>query len=186
MNTNTKRILVVDDDPIIGKSFQRVLTTRGYAVITAANGQEALDKIAAEQYDAVFTDIKMPGMDGIEVARNIKKTQPWLPVVIISGYATNANEQRAHDVGVDTVLHKPLSPEMIEREVDRAMIKPEVEILPPVAAQLEVPVFYGYKARAKNIALFLVAPIVGLAYVIALPFVGLGVLAWLGIKAVRS
>jgi CheY-like chemotaxis protein len=64
MNT-LRKILIVDDDPVVGKSFDRVLSGRGYVVVTASDGAEALRKIAAEKYDAVFTDIRMPGMDGI-------------------------------------------------------------------------------------------------------------------------
>ena len=67
MNT-LRKFLVVDDDPVIGKSFDRVLSGRGYAVVTAKDGPEALRKMADEAYDVVYTDIRMPGMDGIEVA----------------------------------------------------------------------------------------------------------------------
>ena len=109
-----RKVLVVDDDPVVGKSFDRVLSGRGYAVVTASDGAEALRKIAAEEYDLVFTDIRMPGMDGIAVAEHIRDRQPWLPVVIVSGYATDENEARARAAGVSTVLHKPLSPAMIE------------------------------------------------------------------------
>lgn len=94
MDTKSK-ILVVDDDPVVGKSFDRVLSGKGYAVITARNGEEALSKLRAENYDVVFTDIKMPGMNGLEVAERVKASQPWLPVVIITGYGTDANEVRA-------------------------------------------------------------------------------------------
>ena len=66
--TATKKVLVIDDDPVVGKSFARVLSGKGYAVITAKDGQEALDKLASESYDLVYTDIKMPGMSGLEVA----------------------------------------------------------------------------------------------------------------------
>ena len=109
MNT-LRKFLVVDDDPVVGKSFDRVLSGRGYAVVTARDGPEALAKMAAEKYDVVYTDIRMPGMDGIAVAEHIKKHQPWLPVVIVSGYATAENEARAKAAGVSAVLHKPLSP----------------------------------------------------------------------------
>ena len=71
------RVLVVDDDPVIGKSFERVLSGKGYAVITASDGAEALRKLNNENYDVVFTDIKMPGMNGLEVAERIKASQPW-------------------------------------------------------------------------------------------------------------
>src|SRR3989337_4023568 len=90
-----KRILVVDDDPVIGKSFDRVLSGKGYAVITAADGEEALRKLSTETYDVVFTDIKMPGMSGIEVAEHVKASQPWLPVVIVTGYGSAENQARA-------------------------------------------------------------------------------------------
>ena len=71
-----KKILVVDDDPVIGKSFDRVLSGKGYAVITAADGEEALRKLSSETYDVVFTDIRMPGMSGLEVAERVKASQP--------------------------------------------------------------------------------------------------------------
>ena len=110
------RVLVVDDDPVIARSFDRVLSGKGYAVITAGDGEEALRKLKSENYDVVFTDIKMPGMDGVEVAERIKASQPWLPVVIITGYGTEANETRADAAGVSGFLRKPLTPDMVRRQ----------------------------------------------------------------------
>src|SRR3990172_4294278 len=94
-----KKVLVVDDDPVVGKSFDRVLSEKGYAVITAANGEEALRKLAESDYDLVYTDIRMPGMDGIEVAERVKERRPWVPVVIVTGYGTEDNEARAKKAG---------------------------------------------------------------------------------------
>ena len=113
-NDALKTILVVDDDPVVGRSFDRVLSPKGYAVISATSGAEALERLEAEKYDMVYTDIKMPGMDGIEVAKRIKASRPWLPVVIVTGYGTEANEAEARAAGVAEFLHKPLSPETIE------------------------------------------------------------------------
>ena len=79
------KVLVVDDDPVVGKSFNRVLSNKGYAVITAANAHEALTKLKEGGFDAVFTDIRMPGMDGLELAERVKARTPWTPVVIITG-----------------------------------------------------------------------------------------------------
>ena len=110
----TAKVLVVDDDRIVGQSFDRVLTQKGYEVSTALSGQEALDKLGSNGYDLVFTDIKMPGMDGIEVAKRVKEMNPWLPVVVVTGYGSAENEARAEEVGVQGFLHKPLSPEVIE------------------------------------------------------------------------
>ena len=116
-----KKILVVDDDPVIGKSFDRVLSGKGYAVITAADGEEALRKLSTETYDVVFTDIRMPGMSGLEVAERVKASQPWLPVVIVTGYGTGENEARATAAGVAGFLRKPLSPYMIQGTTERAL-----------------------------------------------------------------
>jgi len=184
-----RKVLVVDDDPVVGKSFDRVLSARGYAVITAANGQEALNKLSRENYDVVFTDIRMPGMNGLEVAERVKASQPWLPVVIVTGYGTEANEARAEAAGVCGFLHKPLSPAMIESSTQQALLEKDAAAGPqPAAEATEVgaapqPVAAGKDSALKNIALFIAAPFVGLAYILAFPFVGLGMVVWMGAKA---
>lgn len=194
----TRKILVVDDDPVVGKSFDRVLASKGYAVITAENGEEALRKLDAEHYDVVFTDIKMPGMNGLEVAERVRASQPWLPVVIVTGYGSGANEERAEAAGVSAFLRKPLSPEMIEASTAKALADRAAEVSPGAAALAtpviappplspEVPTVSqppaGRRETLKNIALFLAAPFIGLAYVVAMPFVALGTLGWLAAKA---
>src|SRR5208337_2537105 len=78
--------------------------------------------VSKENYDAVFTDIKMPGgMDGIEVAQQMRAKRPWTPVVIITGYGSADHEARAEAAGVRGFLRKPLSPEMIESSLDAAI-----------------------------------------------------------------
>ena len=136
--TKLHRLLVVDDDPVVGTSFNRVLSGKGYAVVTAHDGEEALRKIAAEEYDAVFTDIRMPGIDGIAVAEQIRAQRPWLPVVIVSGYATAENELRARAAGVTTILHKPLSPQMIEDGARDALLEHAAMALAPATPPVEV------------------------------------------------
>lgn len=181
------RVLVVDDDQVIGKSIDRVLSGKGYAVITAENGEAALRRIKDADYDVVFTDIKMPGMNGLEVAERIKASQPWLPVVIITGYGTDANEMRASAAGVSGFLRKPLTPDMIEDSVHNALLGKYAAVIAPEAATLETEhAAKGIALFAKNVALFVASPFIGLAYAIAMPFVGLGMLAWLGVKALQN
>jgi CheY-like chemotaxis protein len=192
-------------------------------VITAANGQEALDRMAREDYDMVFTDIRMPGMDGIDVAAEIKARQPWMPVVIVTGYGTADAQARAKQVGVTAFLHKPLSSDAIEasaREVLEAAAAPVAQAVAvavplglPVAAEpaqieiVEVPakaepvvssaandepeatwaeVGAGAGRFLRNVGLFIAAPFVSLAYIVLFPFVGLGMLAWMGLGALRK
>ncbi len=186
MNTLGK-VLVVDDDPIVRKSFDRVLTSKGYAVITAENGEEALRKLNEEKYDLVYTDIRMPGMSGLEVAEQVKARKPWTPVVIITGYGTDAAETRAKAAGITSFLHKPLSPKMIEESARDAItvqaVAEEVAAL-PAAAEPSVAEAPGLGRVLKNIALFFAAPFIGLAYIVALPFVGVGFMATLAVRAI--
>ena len=181
-----RKVLVVDDDPVVGRSFTRVLAPKGYAVIRAANGAEALEKINREEYDLVYTDIKMPGMNGLEVARAIKETRPWMPVVIVTGYGSDANLAEARKIGVAGFLNKPLTPETIEGTAD-ALTTTWPEAVPAVkkaAAKKAEPVEAATAATfAKNVALFIAAPVVALTYVVIGPLVGLGMLAYFGAKA---
>jgi len=185
-----RKLLVVDDDPVIGKSFERVLTRKGYVVVNAANGEEALKKLAAEDYDAVFTDIRMPGMDGLEVAERVRARRPWTPVVIITGYGSDENEARAKAAGVREFLRKPLSPDMIESSAAAAVA---IALTPGAAIAVPSPTVTVAEALApggagvfvKNLAMFFASPFVALAYVALFPFVGLAMLAWTGAKAWR-
>ena len=180
------RVLVVDDDPVVAKSIDRVLTARGFAVINAQNGEDALKKLKNETYDVVFTDIKMPGISGIEVAERIKASQPWLPVVIITGYGSQKNQSRAEAAGVSSFLNKPLSPEMIERSASKALEAhhpPTAKSTTAPAATEEVTapeatVTPAKESQFKNIALFLAAPI----FALVMPFVEIGAMVWVAIK----
>jgi CheY-like chemotaxis protein len=181
----TKKVLVIDDDPVVGKSFERVLDGgKGYAVISAASGAEALDRLAREDYDVVYTDIKMPGMDGLEVTERIKARRPWLPVVIITGYGSEANEKRAAELGVAGFLNKPLSPEMIAASAQLAL-QPEAKVETAKTETAKIEPRGGAAQFAKNVGLFIAAPFIGLAYVVAFPFIGLGLLGWLAFKGLR-
>src|SRR5512133_2698415 len=118
-----KRVLVVDDDSVVGKSFERVLTNKGYRVDTALSGREAFEKYAGADFDMVFTDLKMPEEDGLDVARRIKEMNPWLPIVVVTGYGTQEAEARAKAIGVAEFLQKPLSPSTIEEVAARVMAR---------------------------------------------------------------
>ena len=191
---NAKRhVLVIDDDAVVGRSFDRVLSDKGYEVDTALNGEEGLKDIESQDYDVIFTDIKMPGMDGLEVAERIKARCPWTPVVVITGYGTEENEARAHVLGVNGFVRKPLTPEMIESITLKALEKPaealEAANEPVAAVAAAAAPLTGWKKVsriARNIGLFLAAPFIALGYVIALPAVGFYMFAKLGYEAYQK
>ena len=181
---NTKlQVLVIDDDEVVGRSFDRVLSDKGYEVSTAMSGEEALSTMDQSDFDVVFTDIKMPGMDGLEVTERIKERCPWTPVVVITGYGTDENEDRANVLGASGFVRKPLTPEIIESITLKAMNDSMVaeqaseqdEVLEHVAETEEVSIAAErseISRKAKNIGLFFAAPFIALGYVIALPVVG--------------
>jgi len=179
--TALRKVLVVDDDPAVRKSFDRVLSGKGYAVITAESGEEALRKLNEEKYDLVYSDIRMPGMSGLEVAEKVRARRPWTPVVIITGYGTDIAEERAKAAGVSKFLHKPLSPAMIEDSARDVLAVPALPAAAAVAAAPEAPVAEIEPAGSLlgNILLFFAAPFIGLAYIMAMPFYGLAMLALL-------
>lgn len=182
-----RKVLVVDDDPVVGKSFNRVLSSKGYVVTTAENAHEALEQMRRDEYDLVVTDIRMPGMSGLELAETVKARRPWTPVLIVTGFGDDDAEKRAKAAGVTAFLHKPLSPEMIEDSAAEALRSalpanaPTVASAPIEAAAAEAVTTLG--GRIKDIALFLAAPFIGLLYAVFMPFVGIGMAAWFGLKA---
>jgi CheY-like chemotaxis protein len=182
--TALRKVLVVDDDPVVGKSFHRVLSQdKGYVVITAHNAAEALERMREQEYDLVVTDIKMPGMDGVELAEQVKAKRPWTPVVIVTGYGSTANEQRAQAAGVSAFVRKPLSPEMIEETAEHALHVPAaVQVMSDIHTSATVAAVEP-EHRIRNIALFFAAPFIGLAYALMLPVVGVSMLLWEGGKA---
>ena len=200
---NTKpQVLVIDDDAVVGRSFDRVLSGKGYEVSTALTGEEGLKNIEATEYDVVFTDIKMPGMDGLEVAERIKAKCPWTPVVVITGYGTEENEAEASLLGVNGFVHKPLTPEIIESITLKALEEPgdamqaanEAEATPEITAEATTEITAEARISgirkvgiiAKNIGLFFAAPFIALGYVIALPFVGVYMIVKLSKEAIQE
>lgn len=189
---NTKlQVLVIDDDAVVGRSFDRVLSDKGYEVSTALSGEEALETLENSKFDVVFTDIKMPGMDGLEVTERIKARCPWTPVVVITGYGTEDNEVKASVLGASGFVRKPLTPEMIEnitlKAVNDAESANDAVAQPVDAVEAEVAsdvtVTKKVNSTAKNIGLFFASPFIALGYVIALPFVGMYMFIKLGREA---
>jgi DNA-binding NtrC family response regulator len=100
-----KTILIVDDDELTRDFFKRLL--QEYKIITAATGEEAVYLIGKEHCDLVLLDIKMPGIDGIETLRQIKKQKPDLPVIMISAHGSLKTNIEAANLGALDSIAKP-------------------------------------------------------------------------------
>jgi DNA-binding NtrC family response regulator len=200
-----KRILVVDDEAIVRHSCELALTDAGYAVSTVRSGREAIQACRNERFDVVFTDIRMPDMDGLEVSRVLSGEFPDLPVVIITGYPSPESAERARSYGVFDYIEKPLSPERLSAATAEALAHapqrmvgaspaPAPEPVTPAVAVRPVAEVARAAAPAasdmgllKGLALVAAAPFIGLAYVVFLPFIGFAMLfAALGLSLAKK
>jgi NADH-quinone oxidoreductase subunit E/NADP-reducing hydrogenase subunit HndA len=115
------RILVVDDEIVVIKSAERVLKSEGYNVESAAGGREAILKLEQGGYDLVFTDLKMPEVDGLTLIKWIKKTNPSIGIVIITGYPSQDTIKDALELGIIDYIPKPFTPSVLLDVTERAI-----------------------------------------------------------------
>ncbi len=117
------RILCVDDEEVILSSFRKILVLDGYSVDTVETGQEALGLIQKHHYDFVFTDLKMPSMDGVEVCKAVKHLRPDIDVIIITGYASVETAVETMKYGAMDYVQKPFTEDELIEFVRKALIK---------------------------------------------------------------
>lgn len=110
-------ILIVDDEPEIGLMVGEFLRRRGYQIRTAISGEQALDLIRANAPDLVLLDIYMPGINGIEVLRRIRQTNPSIGVIMLTASQEEALLQTALDIGAFDVLCKPVNLDQLDLAV---------------------------------------------------------------------
>ncbi len=122
------KILCVDDEPVILDSFRKILVLDGYSIDTVENGKEALGLIQTHHYDFVFTDLKMPIMDGVDVAKSVKHMRPDIDVVIVTGYATVETAVEVMKYGAMDYVQKPFTDDELTAFVNKLLIKRQDKI----------------------------------------------------------
>jgi two-component system NtrC family response regulator/two-component system response regulator HydG/two-component system response regulator AtoC len=118
-----KIILVAEDDPKVGESIRLLLKKRGYHLLLASNGKEALSLFRQEVVDLVITDLVMPKMDGIELLEAVKNLRPETEVIVISAQGTIEKAVQAMKLGAFDFIEKPINPRVISLVVERALEK---------------------------------------------------------------
>src|ERR1035437_2326415 len=117
------RILAVDDEAIILDSFRKILVAEGYSVDTVEKGREALGLILNNDYDFVFTDLKMPEMDGLEVTKAVKHLRPDIDVIVITGYASIETAVETMKYGAMDYVQKPFTEDELIDFFNKCLIK---------------------------------------------------------------
>lgn len=121
-----KKILVVDDDHLVVKSLAKLLEQTGYIVSCAENSYEALDLIKRQDFDLIISDIRMPGVDGIETASNIKdvlraKNKKEIPTIFITGYSDEKSYNNAKKVSPSDFIFKPFDKDKFLQSIKLAL-----------------------------------------------------------------
>jgi len=121
-------ILVIDDEESMRDSCQQTLSRSGYYVETAENGGKGLEILKKTSYDLVILDLKMPGLNGLEVLEKIKEDDPEIVVVVITGHATIESAVEAMKKGAYDFIPKPFTPESLRVIVKRALNSRELTL----------------------------------------------------------
>jgi CheY-like chemotaxis protein len=122
------RILAVDDEPVILDAFRKVLVLDGFSVDTVESGHEALGLVQRHDYDFVFTDLKMPGMSGVDVVKGVKHLRPDVDVAVITGYATIESAVETMQHGAVDYVQKPFTAAELTAFARRLVIKRDARL----------------------------------------------------------
>jgi DNA-binding NtrC family response regulator len=118
-----ERILIVDDEENVLVLFKRVLAKEGYQVECASSAYEALNRLENNSFNLVLTDLKMDGMDGIDLVRKSKAVNPTVPFIMITAYGTIQAAMTAANEGVENFLVKPIDIAELKLAVKKALEK---------------------------------------------------------------
>jgi CheY-like chemotaxis protein len=101
------RVLLVDDDDMVRETYESALAMHGHEVTPASSGRKALEALAGGPFDLIVTDLSMEGMSGLELSRAVRRTDGLTPIILLSGWAIQQDEEQVRAAGVDLVLAKP-------------------------------------------------------------------------------
>jgi CheY-like chemotaxis protein len=217
--------MVVDDERAVRQSWSRYLTDKGFEVATAADGDAAIADLSEHPADAIVSDLRMPGPNGLELLAWVQGHQPDTPFILLTGYGNDMVEKKAEELGAFQYLNKPIAPDtlasiltaathlgmiyppgaragpdLVERPADAVTeaetadaavtgeLAADVEVQADAAADQDAEAQPRGALRSTGEILFglIVAPILGLLFVIFLPLIGLGALAWVLTESLRE
>jgi DNA-binding response OmpR family regulator len=125
-----KRILVVDDDALMRRSLAATLGQSGYSVETAATGEVAVQSVRHHAPDLVLLDVGLPGMDGMETLRALRRDDPNLPVILVTGRRRELDEIVGLEMGADDYITKPFDMDVLLAHIKAVMRRTQPPITP--------------------------------------------------------
>ena len=200
-----KKVMFVDDEEGVRISWNRYLSQHGFDVTTAEDGAKAISRLREEPVDVVVSDLKMPGVDGIQLLEWLHDSQPETRFILLTGYGNDEVEQRVRELGAFEYLNKPITPDTLAAVVTAATHlklvqeapRPQADVFEGavaaeaietslaeaetlgVAAEPEVQRKGRGRASVEILTGLIAAPLLGLAFVVFLPIIGFGALFWM-------
>jgi YesN/AraC family two-component response regulator len=122
MEQKNGKVLVLDDEQIVLDSITRILEAEKYEVKTCHSGNQALEALKAGEFDILITDLKMPGMDGIQAMEALAEVDPDLSMIMVTAYSTVDSAVKAMKMGAVDYIRKPFTPDQLVSLVDKVMV----------------------------------------------------------------
>lgn len=137
------RLLIVDDEAVIRDGLKRILSGKAFAVETCSSGFSAIEIMQQREFDLIITDLKMPGMSGMEVLKSVRTLQPDTPVILITGYASIDTAVEAMKNGASDYISKPFAPDLLLEKVQSALHQRKIP-LDDLCIREEVRLHHGF------------------------------------------
>jgi DNA-binding NtrC family response regulator len=194
------KVMFVDDEEGVRVSWNRYLSAHGFDVTTVEDGAKAISRLRAEPVDVVVSDLRMPGVDGVQLLEWLHDRQPETRFILLTGYGNEAVERKVRELGAFDYLNKPISPDTLaavvtaathlklldpepvvheEPAVETAVAEEAIPAEEPILAETPVRAKSGWRRSLEILTGLIVAPLLGLAFVVFLPIIGFGALFWM-------
>ena len=145
------RILAIDDETVVLESFRKILVLEGFSIDTVETAQEALGLVRKNDYDFVFTDLKMPGMDGLDLTKAVKHLRPDIDVVMITGYATVESAVETMRFGAMDYVQKPFTADELADFTNKCLIRRQDRLAQQTPPNVKVVSTPGTESRSSHI-----------------------------------
>ncbi len=120
-DARAKRVLVVEDEPDLAATLDRLLRRMGHIPLVSLNGREAIGLIEAEHPDLILTDLRLPAVSGLALLRRARREFPAIPVILFTAYSSPASKRQALQAGASGYLAKPFSAADLRAAIERAL-----------------------------------------------------------------